>query len=260
MTTYFGTPSTVSARCTARLATGRDGARRSVCAFTLIELLVVIAIIAILAAMLLPALSAAKQKAQRTGCLSNLKQIGLAFQIYLNDRNGHFPDRHDLKASLPGGYRPWTAWPPSDPRAGWAATNFLNECPNLNVWSCPAAVNSPEGNVVQSLQFITANTNGAACRYWAWRFDRPDDPVGLTDFWGKSESQAVADLQAANDPTVGPINGAVDVELAVDSYFPNTIPSVAPELKGRTIHAGGRNRVFMDDHVQYIKDARTPLP
>ena len=99
----------------------------------------------------------------------------------------------------------------------------------------------------------------ASVRYWLWRFDRPDDPVGLTDFWGKSESKAVADLQSANDPTVGLINGASDVELAVDSYFPSTIATVLPELKGRTIHAGGRCRVFLDDHVQFIKDPRTPL-
>jgi hypothetical protein len=117
------------------------------------------------------------------------------------------------------------------------------------------------GNIIQSMQAFSADTNGPVCRYWAWRFDSIAAP-GLEDFWGKSEAQAVADLvtASATDALLGVVNGASDVELAVDPYYPNTTPNTPAGFSGRTIHAGGRCRSFLDGHTQFLKDARTPLP
>ena len=75
-------------------------------AFTLIELLVVIAIIAILAAMLMPAIARVKEAGKATACLSNLRQIGIGIQLYVQDNNNRLPFMRDQSQTstneLPG--------------------------------------------------------------------------------------------------------------------------------------------------------------
>jgi prepilin-type N-terminal cleavage/methylation domain-containing protein/prepilin-type processing-associated H-X9-DG protein len=222
--------------------------------FTLLELLVVIAIIAILAAFLLPGLARAKSKSQQVNCVSNLRQIGLAFSLSLSENDDRFPDRRDLKTTL--GYKPWSTWPPSDPRGGWAAVAMQNYLATDKIWFCPILNSPPLRDLPQSSQASRPGDETSRVSYWFWRFDRFEDPVPLDNFWGKNPEQAISDLRAANNPQAGQPFSTADVELAVDPYFPNTIPSLPAEIRGLAVHPKGRNVLYLDSHATFVRDSR----
>lgn len=220
--------------------------------FTLIELLVVIAIVAILAGLLFPVLTQARESARQTVCRQNMRQIGSAFWLYLQDYDERMPDRRDLKQAL--GFHPWNGWPSSDPRCGWAGIVLEPYTRNWDIWSCPSIKGSVFSEVTSVVQSVDSQRQ---TRYWMWRFDRAEEPVSPDNFWGKTPEQAIADLQANPSPFYTRPESISDVELAVDPYFPRTIPSVPPELRGRAVHRGGRNRLFLDSHVRWLRDIRT---
>jgi len=107
--------------------------------FTLIELLVVIAIIAILAAILFPVFAQAREKARQASCLSNLKQIGLAFKMYVQDYDERWPLNDQLPCCTNGQINSdgvdfqWN---------GWVSNALRSYTKNQAIYICPDVQNN----------------------------------------------------------------------------------------------------------------------
>jgi prepilin-type N-terminal cleavage/methylation domain-containing protein/prepilin-type processing-associated H-X9-DG protein len=180
-------------------------------AFTLIELLVVIAIIAILAAMLLPALSKAKDSAQAAGCLSNAKQIGLAINMYSGDQEDYFPLVDPSWTGGPfrnsRGLACGGEWTLPNGKPNTVAPLLHPYAPNDKVWVCPKrkrglTYKSEPGSFDPSITgFLSYGFNELGV------FGRlnPADTYNLIKFKAAnaskpSEMVAIADSSGSNDP------------------------------------------------------------
>jgi prepilin-type processing-associated H-X9-DG protein/prepilin-type N-terminal cleavage/methylation domain-containing protein len=210
---------------------GRD----FVAAFTLVELLIVIAILGILAALLLPALSLSKHRAQQIACVSNLHQLGVGLQNCLADYH-HYPLLKPLKKT-----DDIETWDEQLTQVGLGISTKNGEFRTNGVWLCP------------SVQWATANTLRHSYCYNAYgvvltsRFGNPDDggSLGWTGLSGQdipiadSEVVVPSDMIAIGDSFIG---GDMFVRKSV----------VFLETCGNAVsrHSGNGNVVFCDGHVE----------
>src|SRR5579871_167166 len=132
--------------------------RRQPQGFTLIELLVVIAIIAILAAILFPVFAKARENARRTACISNVKQLGLAWMMYVQDYDESFPPSNSPTNSQWGPSSTFTTRYPCKPCRPHLKTNdaitydptiyALPYIKNMDIFKCPSDVGIPTSPLV----------------------------------------------------------------------------------------------------------------
>ena len=223
---------------------------RSKKGFTLIELLVVIAIIAILAAILFPVFARAREKAKNAACQSNLKQIGLAFAMYVNDYDERYPVNDVFGKDAPG---------VSGQRARWWAIirpyvkNLqLGICPSKPIWPMVA----PPGYEKAMDTFAIYHGGYAVNDHVVNRpssagihENRIEDPSGtllVMDDWQQSDGLGGGKgttrgwFYYARSPYMYP-------NMASDSTGVSTIWEEA------TRHSGGMNAAFCDGHVKWGK-------
>ncbi len=228
-------------------------------AFTLIELLVVIAIIAILAAMLLPALAKAKQKAQQVTCKSNLKQIGVAIQMYIMDHEDYLPGQFFLnqKSGYSStdryylGFRLWSYLGLKDP-----AVPKLSGGPDENKAN---AVLTCAGLMAQPAKVAAQNNNPGLRTNFRLNGSDVLPALGAGNSKAFGYPGAVADPPAAqtNPLRESQLHGLTnrstfyvmrDVDQGIDGT--TTPPAWHGEIPNTPVHGKSRNWMFLDWHVE----------
>ena len=194
---------------------------RGQAAFTLIELLVVIAIIAILAALLLPALSASKQYANKTKCISNLKQIGLGMAMYADDAKGFMPES--------GGLIVWDAIDPATQKNSWMQ-QIVFYTKSTNIYHCPSELDSQFNyfNGVRAAYVVVSNFASVDTRQIGY----PSAQVLSGDTGWEPETEDDADKDDYSQNCVGGPTNGTPAEIW-------------------QIHSGGQNILFTDSHVKW---------